>query len=202
MCSIILESILLGIYLSFKIYFLIDTNAKIWTEIIDLVVLGRNYWSSCRVYRSNWVLKAIWFNRLFDDHWKQSFVLEWNSQAFVLISKIKKARDAFMQCILYPSVSVSVWVWVWTAKWKFSHIQVIQITIQIFTLKNINIFYFEMSGQIVIWPFSIKKGAKISEQPTGNYAVHKSFGHSHSNTNGIWGIQSTLYAKFWLVLSN
>ena len=45
-----LESIVLGIYLWFKIYFLIDTNAKIWTEIIDLVILGRNYWSSCRVY--------------------------------------------------------------------------------------------------------------------------------------------------------
>ena len=43
------SEILLGIYLWFKIYFLIDTNAKIWTEIIDLVVLGRNYWSSCRV---------------------------------------------------------------------------------------------------------------------------------------------------------
>ena len=41
---IILESIVLGIYLWFKIYFLIDTNAKMWTEIIDLVILGRNYW--------------------------------------------------------------------------------------------------------------------------------------------------------------
>ena len=40
----------MGIYLCFKIYFLIDTNAKKWTEIIDLVVLGRNYWSSCRVW--------------------------------------------------------------------------------------------------------------------------------------------------------
>ena len=39
----------LGIYLCFKICFLIDTNTKIWTEITDLVVLGRNYWSSCRV---------------------------------------------------------------------------------------------------------------------------------------------------------
>ena len=29
--------------------FLIDTNAKMWTEIIDFVILGRNYWSSCRV---------------------------------------------------------------------------------------------------------------------------------------------------------
>ena len=47
--SAILESIVLGIYLCFKIYFLIDTNTKILTEITDLVVLGRNYWSSCRV---------------------------------------------------------------------------------------------------------------------------------------------------------
>ena len=44
-----MESIVLGIYLWFKIYFLIDTNAKMWTEITDLVILGRNYWSSCRV---------------------------------------------------------------------------------------------------------------------------------------------------------
>ena len=44
-----MESIVLGIYLCFKIYFLTDTNAKMWTEIIDLVILGRNYWSSCRV---------------------------------------------------------------------------------------------------------------------------------------------------------
>ena len=46
---IIFESILLGIYLWFKIYFLIDTNAKMWTEIADIVILGRNYWSSGRV---------------------------------------------------------------------------------------------------------------------------------------------------------
>ena len=46
----ILESIVLGIYLWFKIYFLIDTNAKILTEITDLVVLGRNYWGFCRVF--------------------------------------------------------------------------------------------------------------------------------------------------------
>ena len=32
-----MESIILGIYLWFKIYFLIDTNAKMWTEITDLV---------------------------------------------------------------------------------------------------------------------------------------------------------------------
>ena len=48
LCSIILESIVLGIYFCFKIYFLIDTNTKIWTEITDLFVLGRNFWSSCR----------------------------------------------------------------------------------------------------------------------------------------------------------
>ena len=46
-----MESIVLGIYLWFKKYFLIDTNAKMWAEIIDLVVLGRNYWSSCRVWK-------------------------------------------------------------------------------------------------------------------------------------------------------
>ena len=33
----------------FKNIFPIDTNVKMWKEIIDLVVLGRNYWSSCRV---------------------------------------------------------------------------------------------------------------------------------------------------------
>ena len=37
------------IYLRLKVFFLIDTDGKIGTEIIDLVVLGRNYWSSCRV---------------------------------------------------------------------------------------------------------------------------------------------------------
>ena len=68
-------------------------------------------------------------------------------------------------------------------EWQFGHTQVIQITIQPITLKNINIFYFEMPGQIAIWPFSIKKGAKVSEQPNGNSAIHKSFGHSHSNAN-------------------
>ena len=44
-----MESIVLGIYLWFKIYFLIDTNAKMLTEFTDHVVLGRNYWSSCRL---------------------------------------------------------------------------------------------------------------------------------------------------------
>ena len=42
----------MGIYLWFKIYFLIDTNAKMWTETTDIVVLGRNYWSSGSVYKS------------------------------------------------------------------------------------------------------------------------------------------------------
>ena len=32
-----------------QIYFLIDTNAKMWTEITDIVDLGRSYWSSGRV---------------------------------------------------------------------------------------------------------------------------------------------------------
>ena len=34
-------------------------------------------------------------------------------------------------------------------------------------------FYFEMSGQVAIQPFSIKKGAEISEQPNDNHSpVH------------------------------
>ena len=64
-------------------------------------------------------------------------------------------------CILYPSVSVCIWVWVWTAKWQFGHTQVIQITIWSFSLKNIQIFYFEMSSQIAIQLFSIKKVRKF-----------------------------------------
>ena len=31
----------MGIYLWFKIYFLIDTNAKMWTEITDIVVFRK-----------------------------------------------------------------------------------------------------------------------------------------------------------------
>ena len=46
------------------------------------------------------------------------------------------------------------------------------ITIRPFTLKNRNIFYFEMSSQIAIQLFSIKKDAKISKQPNGHSAVH------------------------------
>ena len=42
-------------------------------------------------------------------------------------------------------------------EWHFSSTQIIRITIQPFTLQNINISYFEMSGQIGIWPFSITK---------------------------------------------
>ena len=64
------------------------------------------------------------------------------------------------------------------AEWQLGCIQVIPITIWSFILKNINIFYFEMSGQIAIQLFSIKKA-----QPNGNSAAHKSFGHSHSNSN-------------------
>ena len=41
MCIIIFESIVLGIYLWFKIYFLIDTNAKMWTEITDIVIFRK-----------------------------------------------------------------------------------------------------------------------------------------------------------------
>ena len=48
-----------------------------------------------------------------------------------------------------------------------------------FTLKNINIFYFEMSRQIAIWPFSIKKkvqkflNSQMTIQPyTSHSAVH------------------------------
>ena len=36
-----MESIVLGIYLWFKIYFLIDTNTKMWTEITDLVIFRK-----------------------------------------------------------------------------------------------------------------------------------------------------------------
>ena len=36
-----LEPIVLGIYLWFKIYFLIDTNTKMWREITDLVVFRK-----------------------------------------------------------------------------------------------------------------------------------------------------------------
>ena len=43
--------------LCLKIFFLIDTNVKMWTEIIDLVVLGRNYWSSCRVLKIGGIKK-------------------------------------------------------------------------------------------------------------------------------------------------
>ena len=41
-------------------YFLIDTNTKIWTEIIDLVVLGRNYWSSCKVWQLIWIVEPLY----------------------------------------------------------------------------------------------------------------------------------------------
>ena len=77
-------------------------------------------------------------------------------------------------------------------EWHFGHTQVTQNTIWPFTLKNINIFYFEMSCKIAIRLFSIKS-TKISEQLNGNLAVHKSFDCSHSNSkaNGIWGIQNT-----------
>ena len=41
-CAVLfLEPIVLCIYLWFKIYFLIDTNTKIWPEIIDLVVFRK-----------------------------------------------------------------------------------------------------------------------------------------------------------------
>ena len=46
--------------------------------------------------------------------------------------------------------------WVRTAEWQFGRTQVIRITIWLFTHKNINIYYFEISGQIAIRPFSIK----------------------------------------------
>ena len=47
MCSIILESIVLVIYLSFKIYFpirkkiLLESHTKIWTEITDIVIFRK-----------------------------------------------------------------------------------------------------------------------------------------------------------------
>ena len=60
------------------------------------------------------------------------------------------------------------------AEWQFSHTQVIQITIQPFGHKNTNIFYFEMSGQITIWPFSIKKAWKFlsSQMAIQTYTCH------------------------------
>ena len=86
------------------------------------------------------------------------------SQGRLRVFSFELTKNTFYRmCILYPSVSVCVWVWVWMAEWQFSYTKVIWITIWPFTLKNLNIFNFEISGQI--WPFSIKKGAKISEKP-------------------------------------
>ena len=34
-----------------------------------------------------------------------------------------------------------------------------------------------------VWPNFNKKGIKISEEPNGNSAIHKTFSHSHSNSN-------------------
>ena len=71
-----------------------------------------------------------------------------------------------------PSYIKSILQFPFECELPFGHTQVIWITIQPFTLKNINIFYFEMSSQIAIQPFSIK----------GQKNVHKSFGSSHSNS--------------------
>ena len=59
-------------------------------------------------------------------------------------------------------------------EWQFGCAQVIWITIRSFTLKNINIFDFEMSGQIAIWPFSIKKAWKFlnSQMAIQPYTSH------------------------------
>ena len=78
------------------------------------------------------------------DTWR---LVTWNTAA--RITKTLKG------CILYSLVFV--WVGVWTAEWQFGHTQVIQITIRPLILKNINNFYFEISGQIAIQPFSMKK---------------------------------------------
>ena len=48
-CAVLLWSQLYWVFIYDSKYIFIDTNAKMWTEIIDFVVLGRNYWSSCRV---------------------------------------------------------------------------------------------------------------------------------------------------------
>ena len=56
-----------------------------------------------------------------------------------------------------------------------------RITIRLFTLKNINIFNSKCLALAVL----NKKRGKISEEPNDNSAIHKSFGRSHSNANGI-----------------
>ena len=60
--------------------------------------------------------------------------------------------------------------------------QATRITIQPFTLKNVNIFYFEKPSQIAIWLFSIKKGMNISEQLNGNSATCASHSAIHIQT--------------------
>ena len=88
------------------------------------------------------------------------------------------ANTVNRECILDPSVSVCIWVWVWMAKWQFGYTKVIQITIWSFTLKNINIFYFEMCSQIAIELFSIKKAwqflnSQMAVWPcTSHLAIH------------------------------
>ena len=61
------------------------------------------------------------------------------------------------QCILYPSVSVCIWVWVWTAELPFGHTQVIQITIQPFTLKDINFFILKCPAKLPFICFQLKR---------------------------------------------
>ena len=48
----------IGYLFMFKNIFLIDANAKMWTEITELVVLERNYWSSCRVFTIEFSLSS------------------------------------------------------------------------------------------------------------------------------------------------
>ena len=66
------------------------------------------------------------------------------------------------------------------AKWQFGHSQVIHITIWPFTLKNINNFYFEMSGQIAIRPIQHPAVTSVSSVKC-NKPVHSA---SHY---GQWG---------------
>ena len=63
-----MESIVLSIYLWFKTYFLVDTNAKMWTEITDLVIFRKKLLKFRQgeygdivfevVYQENWLCQS------------------------------------------------------------------------------------------------------------------------------------------------
>ena len=79
-------------------------------------------------------------------------------------------------CILYPSVFVCHLHECEQPNGNLSTHKSFELPFRPFTLKNINIFYFEMSSQITMHAVFNKKGVKISEQPKGNSAIHQSFG--------------------------